>query len=243
MSQFQMPPLSGRRGLPLDYSGVGESTLGKFMNQVYAWMAAGLALTAVVAWFVSTQPQIMASLHGPLIWILLIAELVLVMAISAAINRISAAAATALFMLYAGLNGVTLSGIFLLYAHGTIFGAFIASAAMFAAVSVWGFFTQSDLSMVGRLAFMALIGIIVASVVNFFLHSVAMTWIISYIGVAVFIGLTAYDTQRLKMIGQQTAGNVAMANRLAISGALMLYLDFLNLFLFILTILGNGDRR
>jgi FtsH-binding integral membrane protein len=226
---------------PLDYGAqAGSPALISFFNAVYGWMAAGLALTAVVAWWVSTRLDVLKqvfSVHGMIM--LFIAQIVLVMVISAAIQRISATVATVLFLAYAALNGLTLSFIFLAYTNSSVAGAFVASAVMFGAMSLWGMVTQRDLSGLGRFLFMALIGLIVASLLNIFLAHGAYYWIISYVGVAIFAGLTAYDTQKLRQIGYATAGNPAMAARLSISGALMLYLDFLNLFLFLLQIMGN----
>ncbi len=146
-------------------------------------------------------------------------------------------------MLYAGINGVLLSGILLMYAHATVGAAFLVTAGAFAATSLYGFVTKADLSRWGSILFMALIGLILASVVNFFMASNALMWLINYAGVAIFVGLTAYDTQKLKQIAWQTSGNPALANRLAIVGSLRLYLDFINLFIFSVQILGNNSGR
>ena len=224
-----------------DYDSRASSvSVAQFFNMVYAWMAAGLGLTAVVAWWVSTRPDIMAQVfRGPVLIGLILAELVLVGVISAAVNKINAAAATALFMLYSGINGLTLSGLFIVYAHATLASAFVITAGMFAAMSVWGFVTKRDLTAMGALLFMALIGLVLASVVSFFWRNSMLTTIINYAGVLIFVGLTAYDTQKLKQIATYTADNAAMSARLSINGALMLYLDFLNLFLFLVRILGS----
>jgi len=220
-------------------SQVGSSVLVAFFNTVYAWMATGLALTAVVAWWVSTQPQLVARLGMGTFIVLFIIQIGLVVAISAAINKINATVATALFLLYAALNGVTLSGIFLIYSQASLAGAFFVTAGMFGAMSVVGFVLKTDLTRFRNLFMMALIGFVIASVVNFFFASSTMYWIITYAGVVIFTGLTAYDTQRLKQIAYATAGDPRMASRLAISGALSLYLDFLNLFLMMLRIMGT----
>jgi len=220
-------------------SQVGSSVLVAFFNTVYAWMATGLALTAVVAWWVSTQPQLVARLGMGTFIVLFIIQIGLVIAISAAINKINATVATALFLLYAALNGVTLSGIFLIYSQASLAGAFFVTAGMFGAMSVVGFVLKTDLTRFRNLFMMALIGFVIASVVNFFFASSTMYWIITYAGVVIFTGLTAYDTQRLKQIAYATAGDPRMASRLAISGALSLYLDFLNLFLMMLRIMGT----
>ena len=217
-------------------------TVAQFFNMVYAWMASGLALTAVIAWWVSTHPQILRSLGMGGLLVLCIAELALVWTISAAVDKLSATAATALFLLYSALNGVTLSFIFLVYAHSTIAGAFVVTAGTFAAMSAYGYLTKRDLSGMGNFLFMALIGLIIASVVNIFWANSTLYWIVTYAGVLIFVALTAYDTQMLRHVAIQTSGNPAMASRYAINGALRLYLDFINLFLMILRILGNSRR-
>jgi hypothetical protein len=216
--------------------------VARFFNAVYAWMFAGLALTAVVAWYVSQNTQILEQI-GRGIWVLFIVELVLVGVIGSAINRISASVATILFLLYAAINGVVFSVIFLMYAHSTLASAFAITAGMFGAMSLYGFITRRDLTGIGSMAFMALIGLIIASVVSMFWHNSLLNVAINYVGVLIFVGLTAYQTQALKGVAMQTSGNPNLAARLAISGALTLYLSFLNLFLFILQIMGSGDRR
>ena len=203
-------------------------------------MAAGLALTAVVAWWVSTQPQLMHTIfRGPTMIVLFIAEIGLVITVSRAINKIGTGAATALFMLYAALNGLTLSALFIVYANASLAATFIVTAGTFGACSVFGYVTKKDLTSLGGFLFMALIGLVIASVVNMFFASSALYWLITYAGVFIFIGLTAYDTQKLKMIAVQTENSPAIAARLSVVGALVLYLDFINLFLFILRLMGN----
>jgi FtsH-binding integral membrane protein len=221
--------------------GQAESTLvSRFMSNVYAWMCAGLALTAVVAWWVSTNAAAMSSIFRPGTLILLIViELGLVVAISYAINKISAGVATALFLLYAAINGLTLSAIFYAYSLPSIGMAFAISAGMFGGMSLIGWVTKMDLTRLGSFLFMGLIGIVIASIVNIWLGSPMLYWIVTYAGVAIFLGLTAYDTQKLKHIAHATQDDPRMANRLAINGALMLYLDFINLFLLMLRILGS----
>jgi FtsH-binding integral membrane protein len=171
----------------------------------------------------------------------LIAQIGLVMAISGAVNRISAPVATVLFLIYAALNGVWLSVLFLIYTRASLASTFMVTAGAFGATSLYGFVTKRDLTRLGSLLFMALIGLILASLVNLFWHNSALYWLVSYAGVLIFVGLTAFDTQRLKMIAMQTSDNPAMANRMAVVGSLTLYLDFINLFLFLLRIMG--DRR
>ncbi|HWE04065.1 MAG TPA: Bax inhibitor-1/YccA family protein [Tepidisphaeraceae bacterium] len=228
---------------PLDYSAEGSGqAVAAFFNAVYAWMCAGLALTGVVAWYVAANPHILIQLGGG-IWLLFIVELVLVGVISAAVQKVNATVATMLFLLYAGINGIVLSGIFILYAHAVLASAFAVTAGMFGAMSLYGFLTKKDLSGFGSLLFMGLIGIIIASVVSIFWHNSMLNVAINYIGVLIFVGLTAYDTQMLKQWAVQTSGNAALAARMSISGALSLYLDFLNLFLFLLRIMGNNSNR
>jgi FtsH-binding integral membrane protein len=205
-------------------------------------MASGVALSAVVAWWVSTQPAVMRQVfRGPTLIMLFIAEIGLVLTISWAINKISATVATALFLLYSAINGLTLSVLLLAYSHATLVSAFAITAGMFGAMSVYGFVTKTDLTRFRSLFFMALVGLIIATIVNIFVASSFLYWVINYAGVLIFVALTAYDTQVLKLIAMETADNPAMAARMAIVGALRLYLDFINLFLFVLRILG--DRR
>ena len=242
MAQFPNPYQPAQ---PVDYGRqLDAGVVARFFNSVYAWMAAGLAVTAAVAWWVSTQPAFIAQIfHGPMLFFLIIAQLGLVWAVAGAINRINATAATVLFMLYSALNGLTLSVILLVYTQAVIASAFVVTAGTFAAMSVYGFVTRRDLTALGSLLFMALIGLILASVVSIFWHPTWLTVAINYVGVLIFVGLTAYDTQRLKHIAIQTQNDPALAARMSIVGALKLYLDFLNLFLFIVSILGGGDRR
>jgi hypothetical protein len=223
----------------LDY-GTSAGVVARFMNNVYAWMAAGLALTAVVAWLVARNAvALSAILHPGTFIVLFLVEMGLVVAISYAVNKISAGVATALFLLYAAINGLTFSVIFLVYNLPTIGVAFAITAGMFGGMSLIGYVTRMDLSSFRGFFIMGLIGIVIASVVNIFMHSTALYWIVTYAAVALFLGLTAYDTQKLKQIAYATEGDPRMANRLAINGALALYLDFINLFLLMLRILGN----
>jgi FtsH-binding integral membrane protein len=171
--------------------------------------------------------------------VLIVAELALVWTISAATERLSAGAATGLFLLYSALNGLTLSAIFLAYAHATLASAFVVTAGMFGAMSLYGMFTRRDLTGMGSFLFMALIGLILASLVSLFWHNSMLVTLINYAGVLIFVGLTAYDTQVLKFIAVATANDPRAAARLSINGALRLYLDFLNLFLLLLRIMGN----
>ncbi len=216
--------------------------LGAFMRGVYQWMAAGLCLTALAAYFTASSAYLMDLIFGnPLVLIMLIvAELGLVIAISAGINKLSASAASFMFLLYSGLNGVVLSSILNIYTGASIFSTFIVCAGMFVAMSMYGMITKKDLTGWGNMLFMGLVGIILASVVNIFLQSPGLEFVISGIGVIVFVGLTAYDTQKLKNMGASAPMDDHTAiRRGTILGALTLYLDFINLFLMLLRFLGD----
>jgi uncharacterized protein len=239
MSMYD-PQMTGRP-VPLEYeTDTRDAAVVKFFNAVYAWMAVGLAVTASVAWLVFTHPDVMKSvLSGGAMIGIFVAEIVLVLVISSAIRALNATAATALFVLFSALNGLVFSSIFLVYTLTSISGTFIACAAMFGVMSVYGMVTKTDLTSIGKILFMALIGLIVASVVNIFVHSSALYWLVSYAGVIIFAGLTAYDTQRLRTMAVSVQGDAAMAARLSVNGALILYLDFINMFLFLLRFMGK----
>ena len=217
-----------------------EMRVRAFIRSVYAWMFGGLLLTAFASlWVVSSKAM------QDLIWgnrfmliVLIVAEFGLVIAISAGLKRFSPAAAASMFLVYSLLNGLTLSAVFFVYTGASIMQAFVVAGGMFGAMSVYGLVTKRDLTSWGSFFFMGLIGIVICSVVNFFLPSSAMSFVISLVGVFVFVGLTAWDTQKLKSFA--TVGG-PMQESLAIVGALALYLDFINLFLFVLRLLG--DRR
>jgi FtsH-binding integral membrane protein len=214
-----------------------------FVRSVYNWMGIGLALTGFMAFYVSSSPTMIRLIFGnPIIFfILILAELGMVFAISGMVNRMSAGTATSLFVIYSALNGVTLSFIFLAYTRTSIVSTFFICAGTFIGCSIYGWATKKDLTSWGGFLMMGLIGIIIASLVNIFIHSSAMSVIISYIGVFVFVGLTAYDTQKIKnMAMTQPAGlDNAVVRKGAILGALSLYLDFINLFLMLLRIFGQ----
>ncbi|MFA6028654.1 MAG: Bax inhibitor-1/YccA family protein [Elusimicrobiota bacterium] len=214
-----------------------------FIVQVYAWMTAGLAVTGLVAGFMANDPQMILNLvrNSILFYGLLIAELLLVFYLAGWVMRMSASMATLTFLLYAALNGVTFSVIFLVYAKSSIANAFFITAGTFGAMSLYGYTTKSDLTAVGNLCFMGLIGIILGSMANWFMKSPMLDYITTYAGIAIFIGLTAHDTQRIK--GMNIIGNEGTEEdtKEAISGALMLYLDFINLFLKILR--ATGKRK
>jgi FtsH-binding integral membrane protein len=207
------------------------------IRQVYAWMGAGLAITAIMALVTLSSPVILTAIteNRLLFYGLMIGELALVFTLSGAINRLSATAATLLFVAYSALNGVTLSTIALVYTANSIASTFVITAGMFGAMSVYGYVTRRDLTSWGSFLFMGLIGVVIAMVVNIFVGSSAVSWIISGIGVIVFTGLTAYDTWKIKELAAQgTEGR-----KPAILGALTLYLDFINLFLMLLRFTGN----
>jgi FtsH-binding integral membrane protein len=212
-----------------------------FIRSVYAWMFGGLLLTAFAAVWVVSSPAMQQLVFGtPLRWVLLIAEFGLVVILSAALRRLSPAAAASMFLVFSLINGLTLSVIFFAYTQATIFQAFVTAAGMFGAMSVYGMVTKRDLTSWGSFFFMGLIGLVIASIVNVFIHSSALGFMVSVLGVLVFVGLTAWDTQELKSYATVTG---PMQENLAIIGALALYLDFINLFLMLLRLFGGGDRR
>lgn len=221
-----------------------EVLVNDFVRSVYNWMCIGLALTGFIALYVSTSETMMRLIFGsPLIFFgLIIAELALVFSISSRVNKMSAGTATTLFVTYSALNGVTLSFIFLAYARASIVSTFFICSATFLACSIYGWTTKKDLTSWGGFLMMGLIGIIGASLVNLFIRSSAVSMIVSYIGVIIFVGLTAYDTQNLKgmALTQPDGLDGAVIRKGAILGALSLYLDFINLFLLLLRIFGRG---
>ncbi|ELI7914118.1 Bax inhibitor-1/YccA family protein [Yersinia enterocolitica] len=219
-----------------------NSGIQAYMAQVYGWMTCGLLLTAVVAWYAANTPAVMNFIFSSQITFfgLIIVQLGLVFVISGMVNRLSGSMATSLFMLYSALTGLTLSSILIMYTGASIASTFIICAGMFGAMSVYGYTTKRDLSGMGSILFMGLIGIVLASIVNIWLKSPALMWAVTYIGVLVFVGLTAYDTQKLKNMGAQLDSNDRdNFRKYSIVGALTLYLDFINLFLMLLRIFGN----
>jgi uncharacterized protein len=219
--------------------------VNEFIRSVYNWMAIGLGLTGVVAFYVSNSETLLKLIFGnQLIFFgLIIGELILVFTISARVHKMQASTATSLFVLYAALNGATISAIFLIYTKSSITSTFFICAATFIVSSIYGMVTKRDLTSMGQFMFMGLIGIVIASVVNLFVRSSGMSLIVSYIGVVVFVGLTAYDTQKLRTMALSQPDNLdsGTVRKGAILGALTLYLDFINLFLMLLRILGNRD--
>jgi FtsH-binding integral membrane protein len=216
-----------------------------FIRSVYNWMAIGLGLTGFTALYISTSETMIQLIFGNqlLFFGLIIGELVLVFSLASRVNKMQASTATTLFLLYAALNGVTLSAIFLIYTRSSITSTFFICAATFVASSIYGMVTKRDLTSIGQFMFMGLIGIIIASVVNLFVRSSGVSLIVSYIGVIVFVGLTAYDTQKLRTmaLSQPSGLDGATVRKGAILGALTLYLDFINLFLMLLRILGSRE--
>ena len=223
-----------------------------FMRGVYGWMGTGLGVTAVVALMVQNSATLMNMFfvvdpvsgipHMSMLVIgLLLAELGIVFYLSSRIGSMNPSTATTLFLVYSGLNGLTLTPILLAYTAQSVFATFVTTAGMFGAMSVYGTVTKKDLTSWGSLLFMGLIGLIIAMVVNIFLQSPAMGFVISGVGVIIFLGLTAYDTQMLKTMGEQMPADAAVVRRGSIMGALRLYLDFINLFLMLLRFMG--DRR
>jgi len=217
------------------------STTNIFFQKVYLWMMVGLAMTALASAFMLSSQTAQQLVFGNKIvfYGLIFAELGMVIAISAAINRISSVTATLLFVLYSALNGVTFAAIFMIYTRSSIASTFLVTAGTFGAMSFYGYVTKKDLTGFGSFLFMGLIGIVIASVVNLFLHSEMIYWVTTYIGVFVFVGLTAYDTQKIKQIGEAGFASGEDQQKAAILGALRLYLDFINLFLMLLRIMGN----
>ena len=214
----------------------GSTALQGFMQRVYQWMAAGLSVTGFVALWAAGNPGLLQTLaHGGFL-ILMIAELGLVFWLSSSITKISPQAAMTGFLIYSALNGLTMSFIFVVYTGASIASTFFITAATFAGVSLFGWVTKSDLSSFRGILFMALIGVLIASLVNFFFQSPVFYWIITYAGLAVFIGLTAYDTQQLKEWHQS---GVVAGDQMAVLGALRLYLDFINMFLLLLRLFGR----
>ena len=223
------------------------AVVNAFMRRVYNWMAGGLALSALTAWLVTSSVSVFGIFFdlqtgAPTMayWLVLIAVFGMVIGLSYGIKRIQVGTAATLFVVYAALNGIFLAPILLIYTQASVFKAFLISAGTFGVTSVWASTTKKDLSSWGSFLFMGLIGIIIASVVNLFLRSPMMDWVISVIGVGVFVGLAAYDTQKLRAMVLEAANEVTVS-KMAIFGALSLYLDFLNLFLMLLRLFG--ERR
>ena len=213
------------------------------MRKVYVWMTLALVITGVTAYGVATSPGLMMAIatNKLLFWGLIIAEFGLVVAISAAINKLSLTTATLLFVLYSVINGATLSFIFAIYTMSSIASVFFITAGTFAVMAVIGYTTKKDLMSMGKILFMALIGIIIATIVNIFLKSTGLQMIVSYLGVLIFVGLTAYDSQKIKQMLLMAPDAGEGAQKIALLGALSLYLDFVNLFIYLLRIFGRRE--
>jgi hypothetical protein len=218
-----------------------STTLPVLMRKVYTWMALALVITGVTAYGVATTPSLIEAIvmNRVLFWGLVIAEFGLVFGISGMLHKLSLATATLMFIAYSVINGALLSVIFLVYTMDSIGMVFFITAATFGVMALIGYTTKTDLTKMGSILFMALIGLIIATVVNMFVHSSGLQLIISYAGVLIFVGLTAYDTQKIKQMLYEQDSADESAQKLALVGALSLYLDFVNLFIYLLRILGN----
>lgn len=218
-----------------------EEIQRSFIVRVYGWMVIGLVITALAAFFTLAVPAILeAVLSAPYIFLgLMIVELVMVVVLSAAVNRLSPVIAAALFAGYAALNGVTLAFLMLFYTSTSIALTFGITAATFGIMTLFGYTTQRDLTKLGSLLIMALLGLIIASIANIFFASSGLYWIVTYAGILIFVGLVAYDTQKLKRMSLSVSADGSMAQKASIIGALQLYLDFINLFLLLLRLLGK----
>jgi FtsH-binding integral membrane protein len=216
-----------------------------FLSSVFSWMAVALAITGIVAYEFGTTPEYIGMLFKPqggmsiLGYIIMFAPLVFVFLISGGYQRFSASVLLALYLVFSVLMGMSISYIFLIYTHSSIFQIFFIASAMFGSMALLGYTTKTDLTKFGSIMIMGVIGIIIASIINMFMHSSTMNYVISFIGVLVFTGLTAYDVQKLKEMGAKTEQGTESASKLAIMGALTLYLDFINLFMFLLRLFGN----
>jgi len=229
---------TGARARTMDQTQIDEG-LRSYMLGVYNYMASGLLLTGIVAFLTAQSPTLLNAIYGtPLQWVVMLAPLGLVFYLSARIHKMSVTAAQTSYWVYAGLMGLAISYIFLAYTGTSIVRVFLITAVTFGSMSLYGYTTKRDLSGLGSFLFMGLIGIIVASLVNLFIHSTMLQWVVSVVGVLIFTGLTAYDTQQIKEMYYEGDGT-AVAKKKSIMGALRLYLDFLNLFLMLMSLFGN----
>jgi uncharacterized protein len=227
----------------MDYSLSMSERLTNFMYRVYGIMALGLAVTAAISYYIASSPEIFKAIFGkPGIVIgLIIAQFVLALIFSFMLLRLSLPVATIIFFAYAILLGFTLSTIFVVYNAGSIYLAFFATAGMFATMAIYGYITKTDLTAIGNLAIMFLVGIIIASVINMFIKSATFDYVISIFGILIFTALIAYDSQKIKQLGMQLFADNQTMGKIALFGAFSLYLDFINLFLYILSF--TGKRR
>ena len=229
---------SYRMAVPPSVSAQIEAGLRAHMQRVYGYMAGGLALTGIVAYAAAASGFYQAIAATPLIWLVMLAPLGFVLALSFGIQRMSTETAMALFWIYAAVMGLSLGSIFLVFTGESIARVFFITAATYGAMSLYGYTTRSDLSRFGAFLLMGLIGVVIASLVNIFAGSTALQFAISIIGVIVFVGLTAYDTQRIKVMYLES-DTAEIAGRKAVIGALALYLDFINLFMIFLQLFGH----
>jgi FtsH-binding integral membrane protein len=231
------------KNLSIDDQLAMSSAFPVLMRKVYVWMTLAMVITGFTAYGVATSPGVQQAIftNQILFWGLIIAEFALVIGVSAAINRLSLAMATLMFILYSVINGALLSSIFLIYTASSIATVFFITAGTFATMALIGYTTKTDLSSIGKYLFMALIGLVIATFVNFFIKSSGFDYILSYIGVLIFVGLTAYDSQKIKQMLLQAPDAGEGAQKIALLGALSLYLDFINLFLYLLRIFGRRD--
>ena len=213
------------------------------MRKVYVWMTLALVITGITAYGVASSPAILQAIYTNqlLFWGLIIAEFALVIGVTAAINKLSLTTATLMFVLYSVINGAMLSSIFLIYTASSIATVFFITAGTFAAMAIVGYTTKADISSMGKILFMALIGLIIATIVNIFVKSSGLDMIISYVGVLIFVGLTAWDSQKIKQMMLQAPDAGEGMQKMALLGALTLYLDFINLFIYLLRIFGRRD--
>jgi len=235
--QFKRGVVSGRAGTDAQI----DEGLRTYMLRVYNYMVTGLALTGAVAYMVASTPAVFNAIFGSgLHWIVILAPLGMVFFLSARINKMSAASAQIAYWVFAGLMGLSLASVFVIYTGESVARVFFITASTFAAMSLYGYTTKRDLTKLGSFLFMGLIGIIIASVVNIFIGSTMVQFVVSVLGVLIFVGLTAYDTQKIKEMYNELDGS-EIAGKKAIMGALRLYLDFINLFLMLLHLFGNRN--
>ncbi|MEZ0485091.1 Bax inhibitor-1/YccA family protein [Fibrella aquatica] len=237
MNNQNQPRVQSRYITPEDV----EREQAAFMTQVYGWMSVALLLTAVVSIYTASSETLLGLIFGNrfVFYGLLIVQVLMVIGLSSMINRMTALTVTAVFIAYSALNGLTMASIFLIYTGSSIASTFFITSLTFGAMSVYGYFTKTDLTRMGSLLMMALIGLIIASVVNLFLQNEAVSWITSFLGVLIFTGLTAYDTQKIKEQYAVGTTDAESDRKGAIMGALRLYLDFVNLFLYLLRFFGG----
>lgn len=234
---FETDTLSRDRDLAM------SAAFPALMRKVYVWMTLALVISGLTAYGVASSPGVLMAIatNKILFWGLIIAEFALVFGVSGAINRLSLTTATLMFILYSVINGALLSFIFVVYDMSSIASVFFITAGTFAVMAFIGYTTKTDLSSMGKILLMGLIGIIIATVVNIFLKSTGLAMIVSYVGVLIFVGLTAYDSQKIKQMLLMAEDGGETAQKLALLGSLTLYLDFINLFIHLLSILGKKE--